>query len=431
MLFAALSILIPICDGGQLCASCSDMDSLGTCHRYITCENTEQCYQRQYTNATGYPLYELGCISSQVCPNTPVMIGKRAGSHIKCFSCCNQTALCNHGLDCATSATPIRNVCASCNNVSRPSDCHRQETCSKDESCYIYKYRTSSGAFFFDLGCTSDSACPSTSTSTPVSRRKKSDDRHFTCLACCNNADSCNRKLTCDGSIVSPTATSHPSPSTTSAVLPRDCSELQLSNHRNGSYVIYPYGATKVKTYVHCEFDSDGAWTVIQRRFNGSTNFYRNWTEYKRGFGRSDSEYWLGNDRIHQLTSSGNYTLKIRLTDWNDNTTYAKYNVFRVSNETYNYTLTVDEYSGDAGDSLKRHNGMQFSTLDRDRDTNKNSFCVINCGKGAWWHESCCDSSLNAKYSPDLVHFESGMLWLSPYRAIQVMKADVMMIMRK
>ncbi len=33
---------------------------------------------------------------------------------------------------------------------------------------------------------------------------------------------------------------------------------------------------------------------VINRRMDGSVNFYRPWKEYKRGFGNVESEYWLG-----------------------------------------------------------------------------------------------------------------------------------------
>jgi len=45
---------------------------------------------------------------------------------------------------------------------------------------------------------------------------------------------------------------------------------------------------------VYCEFDSEHGWTVIQRRLDGSVDFYRSWDNYVAGFGNLRGEYWLG-----------------------------------------------------------------------------------------------------------------------------------------
>ena len=33
---------------------------------------------------------------------------------------------------------------------------------------------------------------------------------------------------------------------------------------------------------------------MIQRRMDGSVNFYRGWNEYKTGFGDIQTEFWIG-----------------------------------------------------------------------------------------------------------------------------------------
>ncbi|CAG2204228.1 unnamed protein product [Mytilus edulis] len=69
-----------------------------------------------------------------------------------------------------------------------------------------------------------------------------------------------------------------------------DCSGV-TGGSSSGVYTIY---VDNQPLDVYCEMTSSGKWTVFQRRIDGSTDFYRNWQEYKQGFGNVDSEFWLG-----------------------------------------------------------------------------------------------------------------------------------------
>ncbi|GIX68242.1 hypothetical protein CEXT_170511 [Caerostris extrusa] len=55
---------------------------------------------------------------------------------------------------------------------------------------------------------------------------------------------------------------------------------------------------------------------------------------------------------------------------------YALYETFWIDDESHKYTLHIQEYSGDAGDSMiSDHNNMKFSTKDQDNDDRK-EHCV-------------------------------------------------------
>ena len=87
-----------------------------------------------------------------------------------------------------------------------------------------------------------------------------------------------------------------------------------------------------------------GGSQVFQRRFDGSVDFYRDWNDYKHGFGSVNGEFWLGNDNIHSLTNSGNYILRIDMEAFNGETSFAEYVGFSVDAESTNYTLRYTAY---------------------------------------------------------------------------------------
>ncbi|KAK0065253.1 BpsFReD22.4, partial [Biomphalaria pfeifferi] len=120
---------------------------------------------------------------------------------------------------------------------------------------------------------------------------------------------------------------------------------------------------------VMCDTKTDGGgWIIFQRRINGKVDFYRGWKEYRDGFGDYNiGEFYLGNENIFKLTSTGQYDLRIDL-EFNYVKYFAQYKDFKVLSETEKYKLKIGDYSGNAGDDLSRHNNMFFSTFDREND---------------------------------------------------------------
>ncbi|XP_065923905.1 ryncolin-4-like isoform X1 [Magallana gigas] len=180
----------------------------------------------------------------------------------------------------------------------------------------------------------------------------------------------------------------------------RDCASILKTipntKGRDGVYTIYP--DMKTKKLVYCDMTTDGGgWTVIQRRMDGSEDFYRSWQTYKAGFGKPQGEYWLGNEDIHLLTTRTSQELRVDLQKFSGEKAYAKYSTFTVGSESQKYKLTVGGYSGTAGDSLAHQNGMKFSTKDQDNDKGDKQHCGVNF-QGGWWFEDCEQAYLNGPY---------------------------------
>ena len=191
----------------------------------------------------------------------------------------------------------------------------------------------------------------------------------------------------------------------------QDCSDLATNGYYPSRvYTITPrYG---LLFDVYCDMDTtEDGWTVFHKRFNGSVNFYREWDEYEQGFGSLDGEFWLGLDKIHQLTQLGNWTLRVDLEDFEGNTAYAEYESFQVGAAASNYTLSIGSYYGTAGDALRESNGRQFSTHDRDNDAYSGGSCVAII-QGAGWHGICSHpANLNGPYVDSPAYGWKGIIW--------------------
>ena len=88
-------------------------------------------------------------------------------------------------------------------------------------------------------------------------------------------------------------------------------------------------------------------WTVFQRRVDGSVDFYKNWLDYKNGFGNLFGEFWLGLYKIHRLSATGQNELRVDLETFENERAYAVYKSFSVGNESKVYILNAGNFAGD------------------------------------------------------------------------------------
>ncbi|KAK2909524.1 hypothetical protein Q8A67_005361 [Cirrhinus molitorella] len=202
-------------------------------------------------------------------------------------------------------------------------------------------------------------------------------------------------------------------------LMPFDCSDIYKSGQTfSGIYTIYPVGDDPVWVYCHMISDdkdeNKGGWTVIQRRMDGSVNFYRPWNQYKRGFGNVEGEHWLGLENMYQLTRKNKYILRVDLEDFTGRKGFALYSSFSVGPEADGYKLQVSGFKdGGAGDSLSFHDGQKFTTLDKDQDLYEQ-----NCAKhhlGAFWYKNCHGTNPNGVYlwGEDPTYYGIGDVWYS------------------
>ncbi|XP_055593526.1 microfibril-associated glycoprotein 4-like isoform X1 [Uranotaenia lowii] len=209
---------------------------------------------------------------------------------------------------------------------------------------------------------------------------------------------------------------------------PQTCSDIPKM--QTGVYRLKPQ-AEYQSFEALCDFDYPrGGWTVIQNRFNGSVDFYRGWKDYEEGFGDLRGEFWLGLEKIHQLTYSKPHELHVLLNDFEGKFVVAKYDYFRVADKAEHYTLkNLGLYSGKAGDGLSEHLHKKFSTFDVDNDSWERN-CAIE-KTGAWWYGDfgCHTSNLNGRYLGQGVKAnDTGMSW-DKFRGPNVsLKSSRMMI---
>lgn len=139
---------------------------------------------------------------------------------------------------------------------------------------------------------------------------------------------------------------------------------------------------------------------------------------------------------MHLLTQAKKYELKVDMEDFDGQNVFAHYSSFAVGPEAEGYKLSLGSFvkgaagapsadsapiwqvnhpkpkngvSVSTGDSLSGHNGMKFTTIDRDQDTHGS-----NCAQlayGAFWHYNCFGANPNGIYTWGPSPHAHGVQW--------------------
>ncbi|XP_044533561.1 fibrinogen-like protein 1 [Gracilinanus agilis] len=231
----------------------------------------------------------------------------------------------------------------------------------------------------------------------------------------------------------------------------KDCSQIWVDNPKapSGVYAIKPDGAPAV-FQVYCDMRKDGGWTVFQRRTGGNgkpLEFNRPWREYDQGFGDVEGEHWLGLEKIYLLTHQPGVLAQLRLDlhNFQNESRYAQYSSFQISDEASFYRLSLGRYSGNAGDSFRGKNwsgaasqvGSAFSTLDRDHDSCNpcisGDIAFNDCshwhGDAGWWFSDCGVANLHGDWHPEEDHtgWGSDLHW-ETWSSFESLKATEMKV---
>ena len=163
------------------------------------------------------------------------------------------------------------------------------------------------------------------------------------------------------------------------------CSDLKKdSSDDDGLYTLWSNDQQKFIPTL-CKFDSTGSYAVIQSRVRSKEDF--NFLAmkiggYEDGFGNSENEFWLGLNRINEITES-KPTLKVILSNEKISQEHM-YKGFFVSNKRDGYRLNYDNYLNDGQDdplSLSKSAAFYDRRM-RSMEDNHSLNCALS---GSWW----------------------------------------------
>ncbi|XP_060575046.1 fibrinogen-like protein A [Ruditapes philippinarum] len=242
--------------------------------------------------------------------------------------------------------------CFTCFGMTDLSSCVSKTTCQSGQVCYNNRTNTG-GQQTFDLGCSNIQKCGNQGNiPCTIVGRSLSERQTQSCHKCCAT-NLCNRNLCGHSDVFT------------------DCKDIMRTrgSPKSGVYTVNLWQSRRTIN-VYCDMSTDnGGWTVIQYRFDGSVDFYRNFSQYDNGFGDLSTEFWLGLRDIQELASQGLTDLRIELEAVNGSKGFETFEKFSLSSGpayTFNVGATIGSLriSKWVSESVgPYHNGQHFQPM--------------------------------------------------------------------
>jgi len=170
---------------------------------------------------------------------------------------------------------------------------------------------------------------------------------------------------------------------------PENCVEvLQNGFDQDGVYTIFigTHGTLEAPAYCRQKIGG-GGWQVIQQRSLQTPYIQPLMNDYVNGFGRADSDFWIGLDNMAVLTEKPQELL-IYIRDIYGAEQLARYSSVTIGSRDENYVIQIGEkIDGDIEDDWTMINGQKFGNFDHNRPLQ----CIDPLAYG-WWHLPSCQN---------------------------------------
>jgi len=209
----------------------------------------------------------------------------------------------------------------------------------------------------------------------------------------------------------------------------QDCRDLyHLGYKASGIYSLNLPGGVGTKD-VRCDMENrGGGWMVFTYRMIGQHDWNADWETYKNGFGEHPGDFYIGNEILHKITTSGDYEFSYVTERLPSGETYQGWQeIFRIESETDLYRLRLEGSTDGTMNRLANHNNMAFSTKLLDNDDDSNIDCSEFRHSGFWWNK-CGQFNPHGIFHGDRKETCMGIQTTGPPICIKYM---IMMIRRK